>query len=160
MNVFSIAGWSGSGKTTLIIRLIKYFKSRQKRVIAVKDAPHKYYVEPESADTFRFLEAGADEACLTAAKEMLTMRMVVDRTEVFDILYKQYADCDFLLLEGLRRKDIPLLEVYDSRKHDAMKFPIAALTAVVSDKPVTNTIPNFHHDDIEEISHFLEVFNG
>jgi molybdopterin-guanine dinucleotide biosynthesis adapter protein len=160
MNVFSVAGWSGSGKTTLIIRLIKYFKLRHKRVIAVKNVPHKYYVEPESSDTYRFLEAGADEACLTASKEILTMRAMADKADVFDFLYKQYANCDFLLLEGLRRRDIPLLEVYDSRKHDAMKFSIADLTAVVSDKPVTTAIPNFHYDDIEEISRFLEVFNG
>jgi molybdopterin-guanine dinucleotide biosynthesis protein B len=160
MNIFSIAGWSGSGKTTLIIRLIKHFKLKNKRIIAVKDAPHKYYVEPETADTFRFLEAGADEVCLTAAKEMLTMRTIVDKTEVFDILYKQYAHCDILLLEGLRREGVPLIEVFNSRKHDALKFPIETLSAIVADKPVNSVIPNFHYNDIEEISHFLEVYNG
>ncbi|NIM13714.1 MAG: molybdopterin-guanine dinucleotide biosynthesis protein B [Candidatus Aminicenantes bacterium] len=160
MKIFSITGWSGSGKTTLITRLIKHFKLKNKKVIVVKGAPHKYYVEPESTDTFKFLEAGADEVCLAAAKEMLTMRSITSKQEVFGILETRYADCDILLIEGLRRDDIPLIEVFDSTQNKTLKFPIEALIAVVSDKPVTNTIPNFNRNDIAEITHFMEDYNG
>jgi molybdopterin-guanine dinucleotide biosynthesis protein B len=159
MKIFSITGWSGSGKTTLITRLIKHFKLKNKKVIVVKGAPHKYYLEPESTDTFKFLEAGADEVCLAAAKEMLTMRSITGKQEVFGILETQYADCDILLLEGLRRDDIPQIEVFDSTQNQTLKFPIEALIAVVSDKPVTNAIPNFNPNDIAEITHFMEDYN-
>lgn len=160
MKVFSITGWSGSGKTALIIRLIKHFKLKNKKVIAVKDAPHKYYLEPESKDTFKFLEAGSDEVCLVAKNEMLTMRRITNKTHVFEMLETQYADCDILLLEGLCRDNIPVIEVFDSTKHEALKFPVEALSAVVSDKPVTEAIPNFNINDIKQITNFMEAYDG
>lgn len=160
MRVFSITGWSGSGKTTLIIRLIKHFKMKNKRVIAVKNAPNKYYLEPESKDTFKFLEAGSDEVCLVAKNEMLTMRRIVEKDDVFKMLGTQYADCDILLLEGLRREDVPMIEVFNSTKHETPKFPIETLSAIVSDKPVTGAIPNFNTNDIKQITNFMEVYDG
>ena len=160
MKVFSIAGWSGSGKTTLITQLIGYFKQKNKKVIAVKRTPHKYYLEPESADTFKFLEAGAEEVCLVAKNEMMQIRQITDKTNVLTILKTQYQNCDFLLLEGLRQTDIPLIEVFDSGKNDTPKFPIETLCAVVSDKPITTIVPNFDRGDIKKISNFMEAYNG
>jgi molybdopterin-guanine dinucleotide biosynthesis protein B len=160
MKIFSIAGWSGSGKTTLITRLIMHFKQKNKRVIAVKHTPHKYYVEPESTDTFKFLEAGADEACLVAKNEILQMRKMTNQTNAISILETQYADCDFLLLEGLLQNDIPLIEVFDPDKNNTLKFPIENLCAVVSDKPITTAVPNFKPNDIKEISKFMEEYHG
>ena len=157
MKVFTITGWSGSGKTTLITRLVKHFKSKNKKVIAVKHAPHKYYLEPESTDTFKFLDAGAEEVCLVAGRELLTMRRLTEETDVFRLLESQYADCDILLLEGLRRDDIPIIEVFDSSKNETPKFPIHALNAIVSDKPVTGAIPNFNPNEINKIINFMEV---
>lgn len=144
----------------MITRLIKHFKLKNKKVIVVKSAPHKYYVEPETTDTFKFLEAGADEVCLAAAKEMMTMRSITGKQEVFEILETQYANCDILLLEGLRKDDIPLIEVFDSTQNKDLKSPIEALIAVVSDKQVTSTIPNFNRNDIAEIARFMEDYNG
>lgn len=158
MRAFSITGWSGSGKTTLIARLIKYFKQENKRVIAVKNVPQKYYLEPESTDTFRFLEAGSDEVCLVAKNQFLTMKRMETNDTVFEILQSRYADCDFLLLEGLRKDGIPVIEVFDSTKHEALKNPLDTLSAVVSDKPVTGAIPNFNNDDIHRIIHFMEAY--
>lgn len=157
MKIFSITGWSGSGKTTLITRLIKQFKSKDKTVIAVKHAPHKYYLEPESTDTFAFLDSGSEEVCLVAGKELLTMRRITEKTDVFGLLESRYADCDVLLLEGLRRDDIPMIEVFDSSKHETPKFPVSVLRAIVSDKPVTDVIPNFRPGEIDAIVNFMEV---
>ncbi|HLP57926.1 MAG TPA: molybdopterin-guanine dinucleotide biosynthesis protein B [Candidatus Deferrimicrobium sp.] len=161
MKIFSIVGWSGSRKTTLITRLIKHFKALDKKVAAVKHAPHKYYIEPESADTFKFLKAGADEACLAAKNELLTMRLVTEKTDMPALLKSKYADYDILLLEGLRNENIPLIEVFDTHKNETLKFPLASLCAIVSDKPVVTdgTIPNFNIDAIDDIIHFMEVYN-
>jgi len=136
-----------------------HFKQKNKKVIAVKHTPHKYYLEPESADTFKFLEAGADEVCLVAKNEMLQMRKITSQTDTISILKTQYANCDFLLLEGLHQNDIPLIEVFASGKNNTLKFPIEALCAVVSDKPITTTVPNFILKEINKISNFLEVYD-
>lgn len=160
MKVFSIAGWSGSGKTTLICRLIAGFKEKGQRVIAVKKVPYKYYLEPESADSFKFLEAGADDVCLVAAQELMTMKRISEKEQVFQYLDTRSADCDLLLLEGLRNPGIPLIEVYNSSLQKPFKFPSEKVIAIVSDIPVTQSIPNFNRDQIPEIIHFMEVYHG
>lgn len=161
MKIFSIVGWSGSGKTTLITRLIKRFKTLHKKVIAVKHAPHKYYLEPESSDTFKFLAAGADEACLAAKNELLTLNLITEKTDVLALLKSRYTDCDILLLEGLQSQNISTVEVFDSNKNENLKFPLASLCAVVSDKPMAmeNPIPNFNLNDLDGIIHFMEVYD-
>jgi molybdopterin-guanine dinucleotide biosynthesis protein B len=161
MKIFSITGWSGSGKTTLMARLILHFKAKNKRVVAVKSAPDKYYLEPESKDTFKYLEAGAQTVYLAARNELLTMRHISTKEDVFAILQREVSadSCDLLLLEGLRRHDIPMIEVFDSSKSDGPKFPFKDLAAIVSDKPVTGEIPNFDIDNIKDISTFMEAYN-
>jgi molybdopterin-guanine dinucleotide biosynthesis protein B len=159
MKMFTVGGWSGSGKTTLITRLIKQFKSKNMKVIAVKSTPHKYYLEPETTDTFRFLDSGADEVVLAAAKQVMTMKSITAKEEVFDIIENRRGDCDILLMEGLRREGVPLIEVFDSTRNNSLKFPIDSLCAIVSDKPVTREIPNFSRDDIRIISRFLEAYH-
>jgi len=158
--IFSVTGWSGSGKTTLIARLIKHFKSINQRVIAVKGAPHKYYLEPESTDTFKFLEAGSDMVFLAAKNELLSMKRIDDTNDVFAVLESYKDNCDFLFLEGLRKNGIPMIEVFDSTKNNTPKFPFHQLTAIVSDKPITEEIPNFNIDNIIGISKFMEDYNG
>lgn len=160
MKIFSITGWSGSGKTELITRLIKHCKDKNRKVVAVKNVPHKFYLEPESADTFKFLDAGADEVCLTAKHQLLTMRTLTGETDVVALLEQEYANCDFLLLEGLRKEGIPMIEVFNSTKNETSKIPIHNLCAVVSEKPVTDTVPHFHPDEIDKIFNFMEVYNG
>jgi molybdopterin-guanine dinucleotide biosynthesis adapter protein len=162
MKVFTIAGWSGCGKTTLISRLIKQLKTNNYKVIAVKNVPHKFYLEPESTDSFKFLEAGADEACLAASHQLMSTQLINNKSQTVDILKTRYTDCDYLLLEGLRNDSIPLIEVFDSSKHRELKFPPPSLTAIVADKPLNFDcpgIPFFHRDNIMEIKTFLEDYN-
>jgi len=161
MKMFSITGWSGSGKTTVITRLIQHFTSANKRVVAVKNAPDKYYLEPETKDTFKFLAAGTEKVYLAAKKELLTMQRVENKTHVFALLEKEvnHDNCDILLLEGLRRDDIPMIEIFNSTVNDSPKFSFDQSVAIISDKPVTDEIPNFNRDNINEISTFMEAYH-
>ncbi|MGE5341831.1 MAG: molybdopterin-guanine dinucleotide biosynthesis protein B [Candidatus Omnitrophota bacterium] len=156
MNAFSFVGWSGSGKTTLISRLIHEFESNGKTVVAVKNAKHKYYLEPESSDTFKFLESGAREVCLIAKNEWLIMKPKTETTDMMPILQAQYATVDLLLLEGLTSPDIPIIEVFDADKHDGLKFPVEQLHAIICNKPFVASIPVFHRNDIDAIIGFIK----
>ena len=89
----------------------------------------------------------------------MQMKQITKQTDTISILKTQYANCDFLLLEGLRQNDIPLIEVFNSSKNNTLKFPIETLCAVVSDKPIETTAPNFNLKDINEISNFMEVYD-
>jgi molybdopterin-guanine dinucleotide biosynthesis protein B len=162
MKFFSIAGWSDSGKTTLITRLTEKFKSKNKRVAAVKNIPHKYHLQPETKDSFKFLSSGCDEVFLVAQNEIISMRRKDTEKKIFEILESQRVPFDYILLEGLFRDDIPVIEVFDSRKHNEAKMSLQNLCAIVTNKEKMNgiDIPLFEFDDIDGVAKFMEDYHG
>lgn len=127
---------------------------------AVKHTPHKFYLEPESKDSFKFLDSGADDVYLTANNQMMSIDKINSTDDAFNLIQSRSQHRDIMILEGLRHHDIPLIEVYDSTREENPKFPVDSLCAIISDKPIQVGIPNFNRDDIEAISNFLEEYNG
>jgi molybdopterin-guanine dinucleotide biosynthesis adapter protein len=160
MKIFSIVGWSGSGKTTLITRLIEDFAARKKRVIAVKSTHADYAVQPEGKDTARFLQAGAREAYLLAGGELLRMTRNASPDDLLADLEARLRPDDVVLLEGLTRPGIPVIEVQDPRPEKKLKTRPADLAAVISAGANACSRPCFHPDDIAAIGAFLEAYHG
>lgn len=160
MKVFSIVGWSGSGKTTLITRLIEDFTARGKRVVAVKSTHADYGVQPEGKDTARFLQAGAREAYLLAGGELLRMTRSDSPDDLLADLEKRLRPDDVVLLEGLTRPGIPVIEVAAPQRDKGLKTDPAALAAVVGRGAGAPARPCFLPDDIAAIGAFMEEYNG
>ena len=160
MKIFSIVGWSGSGKTTLITRLIEDFATRNKRVIAVKSTHADYAVQPEGKDTARYLQAGAREAYLLASGELLRMTRIASPDDLLADLEARLLPDDVVLLEGLTRPGIPVIEVQDPRLEKELKTRPAERTAVISAVANTSSCPCFHPDDIAAIGAFMEAYHG
>jgi len=160
MKIFSIVGWSGSGKTTLITRLIEDFAARKKRVIAVKSTHADYAVQPEGKDTARFLQAGAREAYLLAGGELLRMTRIASPDDLLADLEAQLLPADVVLLEGLTRPGIPVIEVQDPRLEKEPKTRPADQAAVISAAAQAGPRPCFHPDDIAAIGAFMEAYHG
>jgi len=159
---FSVVGWSGSGKSTLIVRLIERFKAGNKKVMVVKHVPHEYRLEPAAKDSFKFLQAGSDEVLLAAREEILSMQRNDRQGKIFDLIAEKSAQYDIILLEGLHRPGIPLIEVFDPHKNPAPKFPLAQLSALVTGCPgyESGGIPCFHIGDIPGLARFMEDYYG
>jgi molybdopterin-guanine dinucleotide biosynthesis adapter protein len=160
MKIFSIVGWSGSGKTTLITRLIENFKAKRRRVVAVKSTHAGYSLQPEGKDTARFLAAGADEAYLMAAGELLRMTRLGSAHDLLAELEAQLGPDDIVLLEGFSAAGIPVIEVEDPQREKAMKFPPEKLAAVISRAGDSCQRPCFLPADIAAISAFMEAYHG
>jgi molybdopterin-guanine dinucleotide biosynthesis protein B len=158
MKIFSIIGWSGSGKTLLITRLIEHFKSRNKRVIAVKSTHAGYALQPEGKDTARFLQAGAQEVYLLTEKELLRMSALISPDALLADLEARLGPDDLVLLEGLTRTGIPVIEVEDPQRQKALKFAAEKLAAVVTAGTGYDR-PCYHPDDIAAISAFMEAYH-
>ncbi|MCK5056319.1 MAG: molybdopterin-guanine dinucleotide biosynthesis protein B [Candidatus Aminicenantes bacterium] len=162
MKFFSIAGWSDSGKTTLISRLTEKFKVKNKRIAAVKNIPHKYHLQSKKKDSFKFLASGCLEAFLVARNEIVSMQRNDKKDKIFEILESKADNFDYILLEGLFRDDIPVIEVFDSQKNEAPKMSFKSLCALVTDKKNIDNIniPVFDFDDIDGVVQFMEDYHG
>lgn len=175
MKVFSFVGWSGSGKTTLIVRLIRVLREKNKKVTAAKGALHKYTVEPESKDTFKFLEAGSLQSLLVSKTELLTIerlpldQMGSDNMDVLEILKTRYGDYDYLFFEGLTSNDIPIIEVFETNVNISLKYPLNRVRAIVTTGPESvetvlaltgeHGIAVFDSRDITNIIRFMEEYD-
>ena len=160
MKIFSIAGWSGSGKTMLINRLIEYFKAKNRRVIAVKNAPDSYDLQPEAKDTAKFLRAGADEVFLIAKDELLRMSRIQAPQDLLEELGARLHEDDIVLMEGFYQPGVPVIEVDDPSRPHALKFPLAKLAAMVSTGKCPPGMTCFRPDQIAEICAFMEEYHG
>ncbi len=160
MKSFSIVGWSGSGKTLLITRLIEEFRARGRQVVAVKNAHGGYAVQPEGKDTARFLQAGAREVYLLAGGELLRMTRISSPDDLLADLEARLGPDDIVLLEGLLRPGIPVIEVEDSQQEKPLKTRPQDLAALVSTAASPNARARFHPDDITAISAFMEEHHG
>ncbi len=156
MKIFSIVGWSGSGKTLLITRLIGHFKARGRRVIAVKSTHAGYGVQPDGKDTARFLQAGAEEAYLLAGKELLRMTCLAGPDELLAELGSRLGQDDIVLMEGLTRPGIPIIEVESPQDGKALKTGPGELAARVGISGGAAGRPRFHPDRITDIAAFME----
>ena len=160
MKIFSIAGWSGSGKTMLITRLIESFKAKKRRVIAIKNAPDTYALQPEAKDTAQFLRAGAHEVFLVTKNELLRMSLLNGPQDLVQDLKARLQKEDIVLMEGLYQPGVPVIEVKDANPLKALKFPLTKLAAVVSTEKCALELPCFHPDQITEITNFMEEYHG
>ncbi len=156
MKIFSIVGWSGSGKTSLITRLIGHFNARGRRVIAVKSTHAGYGVQPDGKDTARFLQAGAEEAYLLAGTELLRMTRLTDPDELLAELGSRLGQNDIVLMEGLTRPGIPVIEVESPQDGQAPKTGPEERAALVGISAGAAGRPRFHPDRIADIAAFME----
>lgn len=143
----------------LITRLIADFKAKGRRVIAVKRTHGAYDLQPEGKDTARFLQAGAEEAYLLTDEEMLRMTPQASPDALLAELEARLAPDDIVLLEGLTRPGIPVIEVEDPLKSRPLKASIEELAAIVGSPGGAGPRPRFHPDDVGRIGAFMEAYH-
>ena len=67
-----VATKSNTGKTTLIEALITIFKEKNYNIGVLKHDAHKFEIDKEGKDSYRFAKAGADKMVISS-KEKLAM---------------------------------------------------------------------------------------
>ena len=63
----AFAAYSGTGKTTLIEKLIHTLKQKGLRLAVIKHDGHKFDIDHEGKDSWRFTHAGADITMISSA---------------------------------------------------------------------------------------------
>ena len=117
-----------------------------------------YTFQPKGKDSFIFLQAGADHVGLASESEIVAIRPKPKNGDIRRLIESDLSMFDYILLEGVFLEQVPVAEVFDSRKHKNLKFPLKRLSVIISDLPFQEKIPWFHRDDIQGIAKYLEGY--
>jgi molybdopterin-guanine dinucleotide biosynthesis protein B len=158
MKIFAFVGNSDTGKTRLLQKLIKELKKREYTVSVIKHCPHGFDLEAQGKDTAKFVEAGADAACMYSPDGLAVLQQKKRDLDVGKISRDYLPDSDFILVEG-DKTDKALRKIEVLRKGVSEKIICSPeeLIAIVSDYNIRIDKPIFHPEKINAITDFLEI---
>ena len=156
-----VVGRSNSGKTTLIEKIIPEIKKRGYRVGSVKHSHHGFDIDRKGKDSYRHRMAGADTVVVASPHEFAVVKKT--ETDTLDNLEEFFSGMDLVLVEGYKRADRPLIEVFD---RTCREEPYALdnghkirghMIAFVSDDDIDLPgVPRFGRDQVSALCDLIE----
>jgi molybdopterin-guanine dinucleotide biosynthesis adapter protein len=157
-NIISfIAKGTNSGKTYLMEKLISEFKSRGKRVTAIKHSTHLMEVDKEGKDTHKFARGGADRIILFSDNALLLYEL--KEPSLDHLMSLAGEDADIILLEGFKKSPFKKIEVFNPDLYGSplcLEEPDNDYIAIVSREYIDVKLPWFSFEDIPGICAFIE----
>lgn len=151
--VLAFAAYSGTGKTTLMEKLVVNLKKKGLRIAVIKHDGHRFEIDHEGKDSWRFSNAGADISIISSAEKTA---YIEQRSLSLEQVISKVRDVDLILVEGYKKE--PLTQIGICRKAKGQGFPsdVSRYAAVVTDLEEINAdIPKFSFGDIEGITEFI-----
>ena len=150
--VIAFAAWSGTGKTTLIEKLIHELKSRGLRLAVIKHDGHKFEIDHEGKDSWRFAQAGAEITMISSAEKTA----YIEQGDLsLEQLLGMVHNVDLILVEGYKNKDLPQIGIARAETGKGFTAEPEHFIALVSDMELETDIPCFGLNDINAIADFI-----
>jgi molybdopterin-guanine dinucleotide biosynthesis protein B len=150
--ILCFVGRSNSGKTTLIERVIPELVRAGYKVATVKHAGHGFDLDTEGKDSWRHKRAGASSVMILSKGSMAMFADVSDQMKVEEVR-DRFLDhtYDLIIAEGWKNEGYPKIVIV---REQIGEIPISTegLLAVVSDKPVSLSVPQFGLDDVSGVA--------
>lgn len=152
--VIGFSAYSGTGKTTLIEKIVLRLKSMGLRVAVIKHDAHRFEIDREGKDSWRFAKAGADMVILSSSEKTAIIEQR-ERT-LWDNL-SMVHDVDLILVEGYKQELLPQIGICRKATGKGMPFPPEHYIAVVTDDEtlICSDVPHFALDDDEGVTAFI-----
>ena len=145
--VVAFVGGHDSGKTTLLADLIPRLRSLGLEVGAIKHTSHHVEDDVAGKDSQRLGASGGPVwALVTPARA--TVRRKIEDASLPDVVRREFAECDLVLVEGYKSVPLPKIEV---ARAGAARPPVPDALARVSDMPAGDSVPTFRFEDTEGI---------
>lgn len=152
------AAFSGTGKTTLIERLVRILKAQGYRVAVIKHDTHRFEIDKEGKDSWRFAQAGADMTLISSGEKTA---IVEQRPRSFEENLSMIHDVDLILVEGYKQEQLPKIGISRKATGKGFPHPVTEYIAVVTDdETIPPEVPVFGLNDAEAIAAFLLRFAG
>ncbi len=155
MNIpmIGFAGFSGSGKTTLIEKLIPIFRSHGLRLAVVKHDGHRFEIDKEGKDSWRFSHAGAEMVILTSREKSA---VIEQRQLSLEESLRFVDDVDLILIEGWKDVGIPRVGVCRKDTGKGLPGDPGGYLAIASDKTEPDwQVPVFNINAPEPLAEYL-----
>ena len=150
--VIAFAAYSGTGKTTLIEKLVCELKNRGLRLAVIKHDGHKFEIDHEGKDSWRFAKAGADITVISSAEKTA----YVERGELsLEQLLGMIRSVDLILVEGFKDKNLPQIGIARAATGKGFPFEPEHFIALVTDMEVDTKVPCFGLNDVALIADFI-----
>nr|WP_320049215.1 molybdopterin-guanine dinucleotide biosynthesis protein B [uncultured Desulfuromonas sp.] len=150
---------SGTGKTTLVEKVIAELKKRHYRVGAIKHDAHRFEIDHQGKDSYRFTEAGADTMLVSSSSKLALVKQHTQAPEINELITTYFSDVDIVLTEGFKQSSMPKIEVYRQNYSDELisrgLTPDPSLIAVASDTPLEVDVPLLDLQDVDAITDFI-----
>ena len=154
--IVSIVGKSDSGKTTLLEALIKALGQRGYRIAVIKHAADAFEPDTPNKDSWRFSRAGSEVSAISSKDRLAVIRSLENDADPQELLPYAGADCDLVLTEGFKQYPYPKIEVVRGEQGLDLVSPVDQLLAIVTDKPVNATVPQFDKGEVDKIADLIE----
>lgn len=151
--VFAFAAYSGTGKTTVIEKLIHSLKARGLRLAVIKHDGHRFEIDHEGKDSWRFAHAGADITIISSAEKMAYIEQrELSLQQQIDMVH----DVDLILVEGYKNETLPQFGIARKATDKGFTAELSRFIALITDiEDLDTSLPCFGLDDIEEITEFI-----
>ena len=149
----AFAAYSGTGKTTLIEKLIPELKAKGLRLAVIKHDAHRFEIDREGKDSWRFAHAGAEMTIVSAPDKTA---VIEQRPRTLRDNLAMVHDVDLILVEGYKNEDLPQIGI--SRAATGKGLPAAPerYVALVTDEDLPGvTVPRFGLEDTAELADFI-----
>lgn len=155
-----VATKSNTGKTTLIEALIKVLKERNYCVGVLKHDAHKFDIDKEGKDSYRFAKAGADNVVISSSDKLAMIQKLKEERDIEDIL-TLFKGVDIVLIEGYKNNNYPKIEVHrkgidTNLLYTNPNFNTLTFIAIASDESLKVNIPVLDLNNISRIADFIE----
>lgn len=150
--VIAFAAYSGTGKTTLIEKLVRELKNRGLRLAVIKHDGHKFEIDHEGKDSWRFAKAGADITMISSTEK--TAYMEYGELSLEQLLGMVHG-VDLILVEGYKNKNLPQIGIARAATGKGFPFEPEHFIALVTDMEMDTDIPCFGLEDISPIANFI-----
>jgi len=150
-------GYSGSGKTTLLAKIIYQFKQMGFRVATIKHDAHRFQIDHEGKDTWKYGEAGSDIVIINS-EDKLAMIERLQTSLSFEDLVSKVNNVDIIFVEGYKHEAPPKILLVRRDKDiellSELKDVIAIATSLTN---VEASIPIFNLDDVNGIVSLIQT---
>lgn len=151
--VIAFAAYSGTGKTTVIEQVVRRLKEKGVRVAVIKHDGHRFEIDREGKDSWRFAQAGADITIISSQEKTA---YIEQRELKLEQLLAMVHDVDVILVEGYKNGSLPQIGIARRATGKGFTAPLDRFIAIITDMDEVETaLPRFTFEDIEGVTEFI-----